>query len=113
MRIPLAEVHEDMWLDLKADRYADPDNADPAFVDPLVVWSAQLGPPTTSAELAVSKVKYLGPVASEDADNRGISVTVSTGDGAPTSLLYFPDDQHEVAVSDTVDEDSDEEDEGF
>ena len=112
MTIPLAEVHEDMWLDLKADRYADPHGSDPAFANPLVVWDVQDGPPTTKAEMSVTKVKYLGPGASKEADSRGISIIVSAFDGAASTLLYFPDDQHEVVSSDVSETNDNEEAEG-
>lgn len=105
MKIPLCAVFEDHWVNLRGDKYVDPTGGNPAFSEPMKVFKSYGGQPTDDDRYHRVWTAQYHP-ADVESDECGRTLIVSPGDGARATLIYFPDDQHEVELAeDDFDED--------
>ena len=106
---PLSAIWENCCIDLRNDRYADPDGNDPAFGQSLRVVQIHQGPPDGDDLNPFYDKRYLGTPKPADEEDTGMTLIVQSHSGAVAMMLYFPDDQHEImrVVDDEDDEDED------
>lgn len=104
MKIPLCAVFEDHVINFRGDKYVDPTGTDPAFSVPMKVFEAYCGQPRENDRYyRVCTVQY--HPADVESDETGRTLIVSPSDGARATLIYFPDDQHEIElIEDDFDE---------
>lgn len=96
--VPLSAIFEGDAVVLRGDVMADPCGDDPRFENPLHVHKAYSGRPNNEDMHITRGYDYVAAGSSNDKQDDGMTLLVAGAD-CRGMVIYFPDDQHEVAVA--------------